>query len=84
MSSSLRHQGSLGLVTHLPEFPRLHILSNRYYIGESLVPSVRHYLKFIDTEEKIANRGFEIKVRTCYGGSVRRAPYPRSLELGSS
>ncbi|CDO75697.1 hypothetical protein BN946_scf184585.g10 [Trametes cinnabarina] len=30
----------------------------RYHIGESLIPSVRHFLRFIDAEDKIASRGF--------------------------
>ncbi|KAI0708919.1 FAD/NAD(P)-binding domain-containing protein [Cerioporus squamosus] len=30
----------------------------RYHIGESLLPSVRHFLRFIDAEEKIASYGF--------------------------
>lgn len=34
----------------------------RYHIGESLIPSVRHYLRFIDAEEKVASYGFARKV----------------------
>ncbi|KAI0783000.1 hypothetical protein C8Q75DRAFT_482022 [Abortiporus biennis] len=33
----------------------------RYHIGESLIPSVRHFLRFIDAEEKVANHGFARK-----------------------
>jgi len=44
------------------EFTRLYIPFFRYHIGESLIPSVRHYLKFIDAEEIVANYGFKIKV----------------------
>ncbi len=36
-----------------------------YHIGESLIPSVRHYLRFIDAEEKVASHGFARKVRLC-------------------
>lgn len=35
---------------------------NRYHIGESLIPSVRHYLRFIGAEDKLANHGFVPKV----------------------
>ena len=35
----------------------------RYHIGESLLPSVRHYLRFIDAEDKAASHGFVRKVR---------------------
>ena len=62
MLSSLKHQSSLGRVTCRLEFTRFYILFCRYHIGESLIPSVRHYLKFIDAEEKVANYGFKIKV----------------------
>ena len=41
---------------------RLHTPTCRYHIGESLIPSVRHYLRFIDAEEKVANHGFAMKV----------------------
>ncbi|KAJ8076890.1 hypothetical protein PM082_001313 [Marasmius tenuissimus] len=33
----------------------------RYHIGESLIPSVRHYLRFIGAEEKLVNYGFTRK-----------------------
>lgn len=34
----------------------------RYHIGESLIPSVRHYLRFIDAEQKLVDVGFKHKV----------------------
>ncbi|CCM00155.1 uncharacterized protein FIBRA_02183 [Fibroporia radiculosa] len=33
----------------------------RYHIGESLIPSVRHYLRFIGAEDKLAAHGFARK-----------------------
>ncbi|KIK37366.1 hypothetical protein CY34DRAFT_810413 [Suillus luteus UH-Slu-Lm8-n1] len=33
----------------------------RYHIGESLLPSVRHFLAFIGAEESIMNYGFTVK-----------------------
>ncbi|KAI0064890.1 FAD/NAD(P)-binding domain-containing protein [Artomyces pyxidatus] len=33
----------------------------RYHIGESLIPSVRHHLKFIDAESKVLAHGFARK-----------------------
>ncbi|CAK5265597.1 unnamed protein product [Mycena citricolor] len=30
----------------------------RYHVGESLIPSVRHFMRFIDADEKLANVGF--------------------------
>lgn len=42
----------------------LHILTRyRYHIGESLIPSVRHYLRFIGAEQKLVEYGFKHKVR---------------------
>lgn len=35
----------------------------RYHVGESLIPSIRHYLRFIGAEEKMASHGFLRKVR---------------------
>ncbi|KAI0053110.1 FAD/NAD(P)-binding domain-containing protein [Auriscalpium vulgare] len=38
----------------------------RYHIGESLIPSVRHHLKFIEAEHKVASHGFARKAsRRC-------------------
>lgn len=34
----------------------------RYHIGESLLPSVRQFLQFIDLEEEIESHGFCVKV----------------------
>ena len=48
---------------HIPfGFTGPYILFGRYHIGESLIPSVRHYLRFIDAEDKIASYGFAVKV----------------------
>ncbi len=35
---------------------------NRYHIGESMLPSMRHFLKFIDAYEKWDSHGFNVKV----------------------
>ena len=57
---------------HSSQGPRLHALSQpyplriltryRYHIGESLLPSVRHYLRFIGAEQKLVEYGFKHKV----------------------
>lgn len=39
-----------------------HFCSNRYHVGESLVTSVRPYMRLIGAEEKIVNHGFVRKV----------------------
>ncbi|KIP05710.1 putative halogenase [Phlebiopsis gigantea 11061_1 CR5-6] len=45
----------------------------RYHIGESLLPSVREYLQFIDAEELVANHGFCRKP----GAAVKLNQYKR-------
>ncbi|KAK7007510.1 hypothetical protein R3P38DRAFT_1655478 [Favolaschia claudopus] len=34
----------------------------RYHIGETMLPSIRPFLRFIDAEEKVVNYGFTVKV----------------------
>lgn len=36
-------------------------LFGRYHIGESMLPSMRHFLKFIDAYDKWDAHGFNIK-----------------------
>ena len=55
-------------------------MRHRYHIGESLLPSVRHYLRFIDAEDKVANFGFARKVCTL---SLTRLFIGSFVETGS-
>ncbi|KAJ3570902.1 hypothetical protein NP233_g4097 [Leucocoprinus birnbaumii] len=50
-ASALAREGINVTVFEASKFPR-------YHIGESLIPSVRHYLRFIGAEDKLANYGF--------------------------
>ncbi|TVY84588.1 Flavine halogenase aclH [Lachnellula suecica] len=45
----------------------------RYHIGESMLPSFRHYLKFIDLHTKFDNAGFTIK----HGAAFKMNPQNR-------
>lgn len=66
----LRPQNSLGGPRRLCGFiavfdylfwpPLIHF--DRYHIGESLLPSIRTFSRFIDAEDKILNHGFTEKV----------------------
>jgi hypothetical protein len=38
--------------------------NTRYHVGESMLPSMRHFLKFIGAYEKWDAHGFNIKVTT--------------------
>ena len=37
-------------------------MAHRYHVGESLIPSIRHYMRYIDADEKLVNHGFVHKV----------------------
>ncbi|GJE91513.1 FAD/NAD(P)-binding domain-containing protein [Phanerochaete sordida] len=53
-AAALAREGFNVVLLDMSKFPR-------YHIGESLLPSVRHYLRFIDAEEKVAAHGFARK-----------------------
>ena len=35
---------------------------DRYHVGESMLASMRHFLRFIDLDETFNNHGFKVKV----------------------
>ncbi|KAG1781899.1 hypothetical protein EV702DRAFT_1192568 [Suillus placidus] len=53
-ASALAREGLDVVLLESAQFPR-------YHIGESLIPSVRHYLRFIDAEQKLVEMGFKHK-----------------------
>ncbi|KAI0769406.1 FAD/NAD-P-binding domain-containing protein [Trametes elegans] len=53
-AAALAREGYDVVVFEAAKFPR-------YHIGESLIPSVRHFLRFIDAEQKIIAHGFARK-----------------------
>ncbi|KAJ0423113.1 FAD/NAD(P)-binding domain-containing protein [Aspergillus carlsbadensis] len=53
-ASVLAREGIDTVLLEAEKFPR-------YHIGESLLPSFRHYLRFIDLDEEFANYGFTKK-----------------------
>ncbi|KAH9918791.1 uncharacterized protein B0H18DRAFT_661236 [Fomitopsis serialis] len=56
----------------------------RYHIGESLIPSVRHYLRFIGAEELIATHGFATKPGSAIKfNQYMREGYTDFVALGS-
>src|SRR5262245_5581994 len=57
---------------------------SRYHIGESLIPSVRRYLRFIGAEEKLVNHGFINKVRYPMLAMHRILIYMNSRDLLSN
>jgi len=59
-SSALAREGISVVLLEADNFPR-------YHIGESMLPSMRHFLKFIDCYEKFDAHGFRVK----NGGAFR-------------
>ncbi|KAG2137224.1 hypothetical protein BD769DRAFT_1638137 [Suillus cothurnatus] len=53
-ASALAREGLDVVLLEGAQFPR-------YHVGESLIPSVRHYLRFIDAEKKLVEMGFKHK-----------------------
>ncbi|KAF7799925.1 hypothetical protein EIP86_011168 [Pleurotus ostreatoroseus] len=53
-AAALAREGLEVVLMDMSKFPR-------YHIGESLLPSVRHYLRFIGAEDKVAAHGFARK-----------------------
>lgn len=51
---------SLGMVSRGPHINN----HNRYHIGESMLPSIRPLLRFIDLEETFEKHGFQRKAST--------------------
>ncbi|KAL4066069.1 hypothetical protein J3A83DRAFT_350187 [Scleroderma citrinum] len=55
----------------------------RYHVGESLIPSVRRYLKFIDAEPKFVDYGFAVKPGAAFKfDRSKRDGYTDFVELG--
>ncbi|KAF9228379.1 FAD/NAD(P)-binding domain-containing protein [Gyrodon lividus] len=53
-ASVLAREGLQVVLLEAAQFPR-------YHIGESLIPSVRHYLRFVGAEQKLVDYGFKHK-----------------------
>jgi flavin-dependent dehydrogenase len=55
----------------------------RYHVGESLVPSIRHYMRFIGAEEKLVNHGFVRKPGAAIKfNQVKKEGYTDFVALG--
>ncbi|KAF9243103.1 hypothetical protein BU15DRAFT_86521 [Melanogaster broomeanus] len=66
-------------------FPIGTYTSCRYHIGESLIPSVRHYLRFIGAEQKLAEYGFKHKPGAAIKfNQFKREGYTDFVALGHS
>ncbi|EIN06722.1 FAD/NAD(P)-binding domain-containing protein [Punctularia strigosozonata HHB-11173 SS5] len=75
-ASALAREGFDVVVFEATKFPR-------YHIGESLIPSVRHYLRFIDAEKKVERYGFALKPGAGFKlNQYKREGYTDFLALG--
>lgn len=50
------------------------LIVSRYHIGESMLASMRHFLRFIDLDDEFNSHGFNIKV------SPLSPPQPRNIK----
>ncbi|KAJ7729414.1 hypothetical protein B0H14DRAFT_2190918, partial [Mycena olivaceomarginata] len=56
----------------------------RYHVGESLIPSVRHYMRFIGADEKLASHGFANKPGSAIKfNQYKREGYTDFMALGT-
>ncbi|KAI1380237.1 FAD/NAD(P)-binding domain-containing protein [Hypoxylon crocopeplum] len=62
-AAALAREGHEVVVLEADKFPR-------YHVGESMLPSMRHFLKFIDAYDKWQAHGFQVK----NGGGFRLNP----------
>ncbi|KAF9010477.1 FAD binding domain-containing protein, partial [Cyathus striatus] len=77
-ASALAREGFDVTVFESAKFPR-------YHIGESLIPSVRHYLRFIGAEGKLASYGFTHKPGSAIKfNQYKREGYTDFVALGLS
>ncbi|KAI0751654.1 FAD/NAD-P-binding domain-containing protein [Daedaleopsis nitida] len=77
-ASVLAREGIDVVLFEAAQFPR-------YHIGESLLPSVRHFLRFVDAEEKVVNHGFTRKPGAVVKFSQHLPPgYTDFVALGAS
>ncbi|KAF8448672.1 hypothetical protein L210DRAFT_3522844 [Boletus edulis BED1] len=75
-ASALAREGLQVVLLEAAQFPR-------YHIGESLIPSVRHYLRFIGAEQKLVEYGFKHKPGAAIKFSqFKREGYTDFIALG--
>ncbi|EGO00884.1 hypothetical protein SERLA73DRAFT_167102 [Serpula lacrymans var. lacrymans S7.3] len=77
-ASVLAREGISVAIIEAATFPR-------YHVGESLIPSVRHYLRFIDAEQKLVQCGFKHKPGSAIKfNQFKREGYTDFVALGHS
>ncbi|KAJ7039109.1 FAD binding domain-containing protein [Mycena alexandri] len=76
-ASVLAREGISVTVLEAAKFPR-------YHVGESLIPSVRHYMRFIGADEKLASFGFVHKPGSAIKfNQYKREGYTDFMALGA-
>ncbi|KAF2420220.1 FAD/NAD(P)-binding domain-containing protein [Tothia fuscella] len=66
-ASVLAREGIDTVVLEADKFPR-------YHVGESMLPSIRHYLKFIDLDKTFDSHGFRVKKGAVFKLNHSRPP----------
>ncbi|KAJ7125045.1 FAD binding domain-containing protein [Mycena epipterygia] len=76
-ASVLAREGIAVTVLEAAKFPR-------YHVGESLIPSVRHYMRFIGADEKLSKHGFVHKPGSAIKfNQYKREGYTDFMALGA-
>ncbi|KAF8178542.1 FAD binding domain-containing protein [Mycena galopus ATCC 62051] len=76
-ASVLAREGISVTVLEAAKFPR-------YHVGESLIPSVRHYMRFIGADQKLASHGFVHKPGSAIKfNQFKREGYTDFMALGA-
>ncbi|KAH8423426.1 NAD(P)/FAD-dependent oxidoreductase [Aspergillus melleus] len=74
-SSVLAREGIHTVMLEADTFPR-------YHIGESMLPSMRHFLRFIDLDEKFLSHGFRVKNGASFKLNSKPATYTDFIAPG--
>nr|GAT57884.1 predicted protein [Mycena chlorophos] len=76
-ASVLAHEGVSVVVLESSKFPR-------YHVGESLIPSIRHYMRFIGADDKLSAAGFISKPGSAIKfNQYKREGYTDFMALGA-
>ncbi|KLO13206.1 FAD/NAD(P)-binding domain-containing protein [Schizopora paradoxa] len=72
----LAQEGIKTVLLELEHFPR-------YHVGESMLPSLRHFLQYVGADDKFKNHGFKKKVGAAFQVNHKKRPgFTNFLEIG--
>jgi flavin-dependent dehydrogenase len=74
-ASALAREGIDAVVLEGDKFPR-------YHVGESMLPSLRHFLRFIDLDDTFVNHGFYKKIGAVFALNKKEVAYTDFVAAG--